>query len=52
MIYKTLHRKPKDRSPLKTGDELGCTGQRSSSWSTCGTGIVALVKLPVVQKKM
>jgi hypothetical protein len=44
MIYKTLLRKTNDRAkriPLKTGDELRCSGSVSSSCSKCDTHYAA-----------
>ena len=46
MIYKKLHRKPKDRATwtsLKTEGELGCSRWVGSSCSTSGTRRVTLV---------
>ena len=36
------------RTPLKTGDELRCSGRVSSSCSTSGTHCVNLVTNPVI----
>jgi hypothetical protein len=38
-------------TPLKTGDELRCSGNRSSSSSTGGTRRVNLVTNPVISQK-
>jgi len=48
-IYNTLHRKDRaDKTPLKTGDELKCSGMARSSCSTCCTLRVTLAANPVV----
>ena len=45
--YKTKDRVT--RTPLKTGDELRCSGRVSSSCSTSGTRRVNLVTNPVIK---
>ena len=39
------------RTPLKTGDELRCSGRVSSSCSTSGTRCVNLVTNPVIRRE-
>ena len=46
-----ITQKTKDRTtgtPLKTGNELLCSGRAGSSCSTCVTGRVTLVANPVI----
>jgi hypothetical protein len=48
---KNITQKTKDRAtgtPLKTGDELLCSGRKGSSCSTYVTGRVTLVANPVI----
>jgi len=47
--YKTKDRVT--RTPLKTGDELRCSGRVSSSYSTSGTRRVNLVTNPVISRE-
>jgi len=47
--YKTKDRVT--RTPLKTGNELGCSGRVSSSCSTSGTRRVNLVTNPVISRE-
>jgi len=47
--YKTNDRAT--RTPLKTGDELMCSGRVSSSCSTSGTGRVTLATNPVISSE-
>ena len=53
-IYKTYIYQTKDRvtrTPVKTGDELRCSGRVSSSCSTSDTRRVNLVTNPVKSRK-
>jgi hypothetical protein len=50
-IQNTTQKTKDTRTPLKTGDELWCSGRVGSSCSTSGTCLVAPVTNPVISNE-